>query len=327
MSTVLNKNKLIQFINWWAAGLCLPFQQGVRKALVLDCDADQLSVRTLLSDTAEPLTKQHRAAINKTQGTRAFLSIPSEELIVTSIPNKNRDLPLAEIAALLLPFGADELLVGTDSQKQRIYAVLKSQVEEKLRLIRAANIPLSGLAVIEQNEFSCIDVEPLARMHSRSSLKPWALAIGVLMVVLIIAASFSWFAQTSEQDDLRQVLKEYQLAGQSADGHDLPTLKFGIYKANALQRYRLLRNLLDALPNEAVVDQLTLNLKELLLDMRAPSASLVKSKLDTGKNFSSSEFISAISNDPRQNQERFRLQLKLATPPEYLSEREVQGDE
>ena len=327
MSTALNKNKLIQFMSWWAAGLCLPFQREVRNALVLNYDADQISVRTLPADKAEPLTKQHRAAISKTQGARAFLSIPSEDLIATSIPIEKRDLPLAEIAALLLPFSADELLVGTDSQKKRIYAVLKSQAEEKLRLMRAENIPLAGLAFLERNDFSCIQVESLARPHSRSSVKPWALATVMLMVVFIVAMSLSWFAQTSEQDNLRQILKEYKLPDESKDGYDLPNLKSGIHQANVMQRYKLLRNLLVALPNEAAVDQLTLNLNELLLDMRAPSASLVKSKLDSSKIFSSSEFISAISNDRRQNQERFRLQVTLAARPENLSEREVQGDE
>jgi len=315
---------MLRFGGWWLEGLCLPFPKRARRRWVLELSPHGIEYRIKATDRPTLLTDQPQQILRKARGTDAYLLVPTDAVISTGVPIDKRHLSPLEIASVLLPFEDGELMVAINSKRDRIYAVPHNDVSEGVTDLQRNGLTVTGVAFSDGHEFYCVELEPQPALQKTKL--PWRLLAAILLAVSLAGASFQWSLENKRQDLLRQAMDEHRLvdltpAAESLLGSQVPDVS---YTADRIRR--LLRNVADALPDGAEVDQVILNDAELLLDMRAPSGSLVRAEIDAAELFSSSEFVSAISADSNQSSERFRLKLGLSEWPTKSLEQESENE-
>ena len=311
MFTFTDNHKMSQFYDWWVKGILLPLPKNRSKRLALDLIDAKIKFRVRPADPPKLLSERQRLQLFKSRDNNAYLAVPSHAVISTSIPVLKRGLSPAEVVSSLLPFSPNEVLASIDRKSNKLYAVVRADLKQSITSLRENNISVAGVAFSGEVDFSFVDFE--AASNSSSSRLPvsWYALLALPLLAVVLAVSYWWHTESALQSRLKVVLNDSQSESLLTAGDGFPSLLGITSSASVSQNHLLLQSLVNALSDGAVVDQIIMNETEFLMDMQAPSGSLVKTEIDATGLFLSSQFVSAITTDLSQNIERFRLKLIL----------------
>ncbi|MFT7528307.1 MAG: hypothetical protein ACI9LY_003468 [Arenicella sp.] len=311
MFTLTDNHKVSQFYDWWVKGILLPLPKSRPKRLVLDLSGAKIEFRVRPADPPKLLSERERLQLLKSRDNNGYLAVPSHAVISTSIPVLKRGLSPAEVVSSLLPFSANEVLGSIDRKSNKLHAVVRADIKQRIASLRENNISVAGVAFSGEVDFIFVDFE--APLNSSSSRLPvsWYALLALPLVAFVLAVSYWWHAESTLQSRLKDVLNDSQSESLLTADDGFPSLLSIASSASVSQNHLLLQSLVNSLSDGAVVDQIIVNESELLMDMQAPSGSLVKTEIDATGLFLSSQFVSAITTDLSQNSERFRLKLIL----------------
>jgi hypothetical protein len=311
MFTLTDNHKVSQFYDWWVKGILLPLPRSRPKRLVLNLSGAKIKFRVKPADPPKLLSERERLQFLKPRDNNGYLAVPSHAVISTSIPLLKRGLSAAEVVSSLLPFSANEVLASIDRKSNKLYAVVRADIKQSIASLRENDVSIAGVAFSGEVDFNFVDFE--APSNSPSSRLPvsWYTLLALPLAAFVLAVCYWWHAESTLQSRLKEVLNDSQPESLLTADDGFPALLSITSSASVSKHHLLLQSLVNALSDGAVVDQIIVNETEVLMDMQAPSGSLVKTEIDAAGLFLSSQFVSAITTDSSQNRERFRLKLML----------------
>ncbi|RBP47140.1 hypothetical protein [Arenicella xantha] len=248
---------------------------------------------------------------------KVYLLVPADNVISIAVPLNKRGMSVDAVVAELMPFKAEELWYVAADAGARVDAVLRQELVEPLDACKEALLSISGLAFDAAQQRRFVEFHDFAGDAGQARAVPRnryqrRLVLGAVTLIALFGLSGYWWSQESKlQTSLQQKISALNQSNSGLE-FDSDVIMTSGQGSSVATTVNYLESLSRTLPNDAVVDQAILNAHTLVLDMRARSSSLVRTRVDTNDLVIDSEFVSAISADGARDVERFRLKLKFA---------------
>ena len=239
---------------------------------------------------------------SKNKHKRVYLLIPDNLMLNSPIPTTQGQNTAHDLVEQLLPFKNDEVFATSDTDT--LLAVLKSDIESHLSQTNEFGKKLSGIVFNLDDKYHFVDTTALKQRASLSLKMLAALLAGLLMFY----GSHFWLHNKNEQQitSLRQTLSQLKTSNIELENFDLTltgatvdTTLSGLYQTNKL------------LNLNSKVDQISLRSTtvglELVMDATSASAIDQLTKFSTNEHFEEVDFVSAISQNTFDSNERYRL--------------------
>lgn len=308
MSHVLTS--IENFFTWWKAGLLLPFKTLLDRTepIVLRMENGQLL------DQRDQIINDYDSQAKKT----GVYLLASRELVLSKrINDLQIGLPLEQIVKEILPFDTQELIFTADQQQSHIYAVLKSDLGPESNLAKDHGFRIIGTAFElegRQMLFKHADSEE-PEEQKNGFLKSQSAIYAGLVLILVAALSYTGqYAVQShgeQQTKLKQELQTLKTKTKALESRLSTSFSAELEIRNALHVSSQLNSLATSLTDSTQLRQIILSRDDLIIDAQADSATQLLSRVDAKDEFASSEFVSSISRNTNDQQERFRLKIQL----------------
>jgi len=276
--------KLDQFLNQWLDGLLRPFSFAVQNRQIAKLEDSSTIVWP------------------KKKSKRVYLSVPNHLMLNTPISPALRGDSISNLVEQLLPFQNDEVFATSDANT--LFAVLKSDIEIPLSQTNEFGKSLSGIVFSHNKALHFVDTIATAQTRP-TSLK---LGSAFLAGLLLVLACLYWMHKKNEQhiNSLKQTIAqletsraEFESLNLNLAGATLDSVLSGLSKTNELLN---LNSKVDQISLRSVSNNL-----ELILDATSVSAIDQLTRISDDENFEEVDFVSAISQNTLDSNERYRL--------------------
>ena len=350
-----------QALDWWLHGLAIPWKRYSADPTIItfsgaDANVDDaqdfsqvselklgprgtLAVKSLEAHRLEKLARGASAE-------SVYLYVQSDKVIVTKIDQAQRNLHALDIALESLPFARDEIFATQNDTQDKLYCVLKKDVDQLMKGIGAwrdengngLSAHFSGISFLGDRTWLYIDTHlpensAAGVAYKRPAGRGWLFGLGVTLVVfmtvVLIATQYAQNQRVEIQAQLRLLepqpseeprpSQEPQFFSASNSPSSSTLSNVDVYEAlersssrSAERTLKVLNALLASLGPDVEVSQLILSSDELVIDASAESATRLQLALSNSAEFSGLEFVAGISTDAASNKERFRLKLDVS---------------
>jgi hypothetical protein len=167
------KTTVERFAQWWWQGLSAPWPtRHEPKRFIAISDAGWALRENTHDDGSLSQFSEFENQSIHWQDSKNYLLVTNKDAITTRIPEAKREESLAQISEALLPFESKEIYSQISDDKGKLYAVVRTELNDAISHLGNADIQLNGIAFSGGDEFIILDLGLISSEQNRTQEKP-----------------------------------------------------------------------------------------------------------------------------------------------------------
>ena len=295
-----------RFLTHWWSGLSAPFTGGLNEPSLRE--NSDISIIQLDPSTGELDTKIF--ATKDFLDKPLYFEVPKDQVLNIKLNSEQNleNTSMEEFIGSALPFKAEELFIAANNDY--LLAVLRSDIAPIQQAVMAHDKKLDGLIFSNAESQVQLHLESRAASGSQTRRLLFEKFVTAIAVIALCLTALIWHLGKQQQLEISQLSQSLRQAEESSFNASLDDnfIDGSVSSRTIIDALEEIKNTIDKNTN---VNQIGLQWTDaglrVLLDAESGNAASLLTRFEQNPRFSASEFISAITNDPNINLERYRL--------------------